>query len=98
MAKDRRVEVLFDPKEYRVLEDAAHRDGKSVGHVIREAVAKYVTGPTTDERERAWNDFFSLRGQGGPSGSPEEIKEEIARSYYEAILKDEEFPEGHGES
>lgn len=83
MAKDKRVEVLFDPKEYRVLEDAAHRDGKSVGHIIREAVAKYVVTPRQEDRLRAIEHLRSLKGMGGPVGSPEEIKEAILRGYDE---------------
>jgi hypothetical protein len=81
LAKGKRVEVLFDPREYRVLEDAAHRDGKSVGHVIREAVAKYVVIPAEATRERALGDFLSIAG--GPVGSPEEMKEDILRGYDE---------------
>lgn len=81
MAKDKRVEVLFEPAEYRILEDAAHRQGKAVGAVIREAVAKYVVTPSAAERERALQDLLSI--DGGIVGSPEEIKEEILRGYDE---------------
>jgi hypothetical protein len=85
MAKDKRVEVLFEPTQYRLLEEHAHREGTSVGGLIREAVAKYVTGPSGEERQRAWDDFFAMSDAmvGGPSGSPEEIKEEILRGYDE---------------
>ena len=77
MAKDKRVEVLFEPAEYKLLEDAAHREGKSVGSMVREAVVKYVTGPTQAEREQIWQELMALQGMGGPSGSPEEIKAEL---------------------
>jgi hypothetical protein len=83
MAKDKRVEVLFEPREYKRLQDIAEREHKSVGGIIRDAVAKYVTSPTDAEREAAWDHFFSLEGQGGPVGSPEEIKAEILRGYDE---------------
>lgn len=85
MAKDKRVEVLFEPRDYQRLEEAARREHKSVGGVIREAVAKYVTGPSEAARAAAWDDFFKLaeEGAGGPSGSPEEIKEQILRGYDE---------------
>jgi hypothetical protein len=85
MAKDKRVEVLFDPKDYRLLEDAAHREGKSVGHMIREAVAKYVVQPTQDERQRALEWVFSQ--DLGPPGSPEEIKEDILRDMDEGLAE-----------
>jgi hypothetical protein len=83
MAKDKRVEVLFEPSEYQVLEQYAQREHKAVGQLIREAVAKYVTGPTNEERMRAMEHLLSL--DGGPVGSPEEIKEEILRGYDEDL-------------
>ena len=85
MAKDKRVEVLFEPQDYRLLEKEARRRGKSVGSLVREAVAKYVAGPSEAAREAAWEHFFAMgkAGAGGPSGSPEEIKEEILRGYDE---------------
>jgi predicted transcriptional regulator len=85
MAKDKRVEVLFDPADYKRLEEVARREGKPVGAMIREAVAKYVVGPSEVEREAAWADFLEICQQelGGPVGSPEEIKEEILKGYDE---------------
>ena len=85
MAKDKRVEVLFEPQDFARLQEIAEREHKSVGGVIREAVAKYVTSPTETERDAAWEDFLKLAeaGEGGPSGSPEEIKAEILRGYDE---------------
>ena len=95
MAKDKRVEVLFEPGDYRRLEEIAHREHKSVGGVIREAVAKYVTGPSDAERERAWDDFFKLaeEGAGGPSGSPEEIKAEIIAGMDEYLARKIQYPD-----
>lgn len=87
MAKDKRVEVLFEPQQYKRLEEVAHREGKAIGALIREAVEKYVVTPSDEERERAWDHFFSLKGKGGPSGSPEEIKKEISRGMYERTVK-----------
>ncbi len=83
MAKDKRVEVLFELQQYKRLEEVAQREGKAVGALIREAVAKYVVAPSEEVRERAWDHFFSLAGKGGRSGSPEEIKEEILKGYDE---------------
>ena len=101
MAKDKRVEVLFEPQQYKRLEEVAQREGKAVGALIREAVEKYVVAPSEEERERAWDHFFSLAGKGGPSGSPEEIKEEISAWMYERTVKsityddEPEAPESH---
>jgi len=82
MAKEKRVEVLFEPQQYKRLEEAAHREGKAVGALIRDAVAKYVVLPSDKERERAWDHFFSLKSGIYP-GSPEDIKEEILKGYDE---------------
>lgn len=101
MAKDKRVEVLFELQQYKRLEEVAQREGKAVGALIREAVAKYVVAPSEEVRERAWDHFFSLAGKGGRSGSPEEIKEEILGGMYERTVKsityddEPEAPESH---
>ncbi len=89
MAKDKRVEVLFDPADYKRLEEIARREGKPVGAMIREAVAKYVVGPSEAERAAAWEDLMAMaeQGLGGPMPSLEELKEEMARTQYEAIAK-----------
>lgn len=85
MAKEKRVEILFEPTDYERLAEIARREHKSVGGIIREAVAKYVTSPSEAEREAAWDDFFRMSNEmvGGEVGSPEEIKEEILRGYDE---------------
>ena len=85
MALDKRVEVLFDETEYKRLEEAAEAQGRSVGSVVREAVAEYVAGPAEDEKQRAVEWF--LTHSDGPVGSPEEIKKEIDDGRYEDILK-----------
>lgn len=84
MALGKRVEVLFDEKEYKLLEEAARVRGRSVGSVVREAVAEYVTERDKEKRKKAieW-----IASQEGPVGSPEEIKKTIEDAQYEAILK-----------
>jgi predicted transcriptional regulator len=82
---NKRVEILFDEKDYRQLEGAARKRRQSVGAVVREAVAKYVTDADRKRRREAveWiksQDF-------GPVGSPEELKEEILTAMDEAIDK-----------
>jgi len=81
----KRVEILFEPSEYRRLEELAGASGRSVGSVVREAVAKYVLQPSDEERREAIEWFMSQSE--GPVGSPEEIKEEILRALDEAIEK-----------
>lgn len=80
----KRVEVLFEPSEYRRLEEVARAQKRSVGSVVREAVEKHVVRPTEEERRKAIEWFAAQRG---PVGSPEEIKEEILRAIDEGIEK-----------
>ena len=85
MAKDKRVEILFEPTDYERLSEIARRDHKSVGSVVREAVAKYLTRPSDEERERAWETLLSTNS-GIDWGTPEELKEEYGRTKYESIM------------
>ena len=78
MAKNKRVEVLFEPSEYRTLEDAAHREGKSVGSMVREAVAKYVTDSDRARRKQALDWILAQDFSDLPPW--EELKEEMAEA------------------
>ena len=83
--KSKRVEVLFDPKEYRTLEERARIEGRPVGAVIREAVEKYVIRPRDEARREA---FEWLRSQTWDDvGDWEEEKEKIIRARIDAIEK-----------
>lgn len=96
MAKEKRVEILFEPSDYERLAEVARREGRSVGGVIREAVAKYVTSPSEAERAAAWRRWRSLRGKAGSVGSPEAIKSELVGSlddYLEGKLSNREDQE-----
>lgn len=85
MALDKRVEVLFDEKEYRRLEEAAHARGRSVGSMVREAVARYVTEPASEQEKKKAIEWIA--SQQGPVGSPQQIKKVIEDAKYEATLK-----------
>jgi predicted transcriptional regulator len=82
--RTKRVEVLFEPKEYSQLEQVARVKRRSVGSLVREAVAKYVTGPEQKEKRKAleW-----MAAQRGPVGSPEEIKAAILADIDEGIKR-----------
>jgi hypothetical protein len=82
--KTKRVEVLFDPKEYDALERAARERGRPVGSMIRDAVATYVAGPTGAAKRRA---IDALAAMDGPTGSPAEIKKTITDSRLKGIMK-----------
>ena len=82
---NKRVEILFDEKEYSRLEEIARAKKQSVGSLVREAVEKYVVQPDRGRKRKAveW-----IKSQDwGPAGSPEELKEEILTAMDEAIDK-----------
>jgi hypothetical protein len=72
----KRVEVLFDPKQYAELERVAHQNAKSVGGLIREAVERLYLQPSREERLQAvkW-----LTSQNIDFPPWEEVKEIIIR-------------------
>jgi hypothetical protein len=72
----KRVEVLFDPKQYEGLDREARRRGKSMGWLIREAVERQYLAPSRQERQEAvrW-----LTSQNFDLPSWEEAKEIIIR-------------------
>jgi hypothetical protein len=84
--KSKRVEVLFDPKEYRTLEERARIEGRSVGAMVREAVEKYVIHPRDEERRKA---FEWLRSQTFDEigGEWEDVKREIIEERVRQIDK-----------
>lgn len=86
MAKDKRVEILFEPTDYERLSEIARREHKSVGSVVREAVAKYITSPSEAQRSEAISRLLALESD-IDWGSPEELSKEISRASYEAVAR-----------
>lgn len=86
MAKDKRVEILFEPTDYERLSEIARREHKSVGSVVREAVAKYVTSPADETRRKAF-EWLTTTDTGIDWGTPEELSKWYARTKYESIMK-----------
>jgi len=80
---NKRVEVLFEPKQYETLEERARIEGRSVGALIREAVTKYVVRPTDEERRKAAQWFASQTWD--DVGDWAEEKEKIIQARVEAI-------------
>jgi len=83
--KTKRVEILFEPKEYRTLEERARVEGRTVGSMIREAVAKYVVAPD-DEKRREAAEWFSSQEMDFDSDW-EKVKQEIIDARVESIEK-----------
>ena len=82
----KRVEVLFDPKQYTGLEQEARRRGESVGSLVREAVERQYLLPSREERRTALKDLLSIKLD---IGSWEEAKELILRSYLDRFQGDQ---------
>ena len=85
--KSKRVEVLFDPKEYRTLEERAEAEGRSVGSMIREAVAMHVAAPSEREKQEALECIFAGEDD---LGSWEELKDIIQRGSAEEMMEIEQ--------
>ncbi|MDR0593965.1 MAG: hypothetical protein LBG60_12055 [Bifidobacteriaceae bacterium] len=83
---ERRVQVLFDPDRYRLLETMAKRTGSSVGALVRNAVDAMVEARLADDRsarlaalERLW-----ASGDAAPHPAPtdwEAVKDSFERSF-----------------
>lgn len=82
--KSKRVEVLFDPKEYRTLEELAQAEGRSVGAMIREAVTMYCVRPSDAEKQEALDWIFAGEDD---LGSWEELKDIIQRGPAEEMME-----------
>jgi len=81
----KRVEVLFDERDYRRLEELARAKEQSVGALIRKAVAKEYLGPDEERRREAFEwltsqtfDFI---------GDWDDVKQELLDAQYEGIVK-----------
>jgi hypothetical protein len=81
--KTKRVEVLFDPKEYKTLEERARAEGLPVGAMVREAVATYVVRPAEQKRREAAEWFLHQEMDFDPDW--DKVKEELQDARMEAI-------------
>ena len=76
MAKTKRVQILMDPAEFRVLEGLAHKRGSSVSDLMREAArAQLLDGVERSRRAAALRDFLGLPEVALPSWN--ELEQEI---------------------
>ena len=56
----KRVEVLFDPEDYRAIEELARSQGQTVGSMVRQAVKHQYLSPSMEQRRTAIQRFLSL--------------------------------------
>lgn len=59
MALTKRVEVLFDPGQYSLLEQVARSRGETIGALVRRAVEQHYLGPTLEQRRAAVEGLIS---------------------------------------
>ncbi|MBI4310288.1 MAG: hypothetical protein HY681_00795 [Chloroflexi bacterium] len=59
MALTKRVEVLFDPKQYALLEQIARSRRETVAALVRKAVEQELLRPTLEERRAAVRGILS---------------------------------------
>lgn len=72
----KRVEILFEPERYALLEEIARARNTSVGALVRMAVDSELLVPTVEEKMAA---VSRLTSQNTEFGSWEELKEEIGK-------------------
>jgi hypothetical protein len=85
MAMDKRVEVLFDRREYEELKAEARRRGVSVGELVREAIRRMYVRPSEERRRQAFE--FLTSPAPVDVGPWEEAKKLIGRWTDEEIEK-----------
>jgi hypothetical protein len=56
----RRLEILFDQKEFEILRKKAKARGRSVASLIRETMREKIIDTSITEKERALKRIFSL--------------------------------------
>ena len=77
----RKAMILFDPEQYRKLEEEARRRKSSVGTLVREAVEKFILAKSKvspDERVKAAERIVSAQEE---ISEWEEIEKLIARGH-----------------
>ena len=54
----KRVEVLFDPEDYRAMEELARSRGQTLGSLVRKAVERQYLSPSVEKRQAAIQRFL----------------------------------------
>ncbi len=56
----KRLEILFDPKEFEAIRKKAEVEGKSISSLVREAVKEKITEKDTKQKYQALKRLFDL--------------------------------------
>jgi hypothetical protein len=73
-----RTQILFPEEEYRRLREVAQEEGRSVGALVREAVAKHYPGPSRERRIAAVKRMLEMDV---PAPDWPQMEEEIIRGF-----------------
>lgn len=55
----KRLEILFDPKEFEILKKKAKAEGKSIASMVRETLKEKIIDSSLKQKERALKRLFS---------------------------------------
>lgn len=75
----KRLEVLFDPGEFKILKKKAEEDGKSIAFIVREAVKEKIIDSSLMQKQKALKKLFSS-GMETPFDEWKEEKKRITKS------------------
>ena len=85
---NQRLQILISPDQRRRLEAEAHRRGSSVATVVREAIDTTLTGPTREERQKAFEAIAAMKGRYLPVEELEAIVDEERERNFPLVLPD----------
>ena len=77
MPLTKRVEILFEPKDYSVIQRVARERGETVGELIRQAVKRDYVQPDLEKRRGAARRLLAMQSD---LGTWEEVKAEMERA------------------
>ncbi|MDO8690757.1 MAG: hypothetical protein Q7R39_12235 [Dehalococcoidia bacterium] len=77
----KRVQALFSPGEYALLEEYARETGRSLGAVVRDSVAEHLLADLVKARRRKALERI-LGGPGEPVKDWPEMEKELEESRY----------------
>ena len=81
MALSRRVEVLFDPEQYRELQRISRAKGETVGALVRKAVEQQYLRPSLAERQRALRHLLTMRSDVAWEEAREILESDVGRRF-----------------
>lgn len=81
MALTKRVEVLFDPNQFRELQRISRTKGETVAALVRQAVERQYLRPTLMQRQEAVQHLLSLRSDVTWEDAKEILEGDVGRRF-----------------